>query len=146
LADELSEIAKGWKWLFDASDYTLLTISPFGDLLLQDKSGAVSLLDINFGSLESATDIGNDPVLLFPIAFDDRIAAGYRKAGLLLREGTCYGYKRQLVTGAPIDGENVYVATRNEYISFMGSFHEQIQDVVDGETVTLKVINPRIIQ
>ncbi len=41
---------------------------------------------------------------------------------------------------------NVYVATLSEYVSFMGSFHEQIQDVPDGGTVILKVINQKVIQ
>jgi hypothetical protein len=146
MAYGLSELLRDWIWLVDLSDYTLLAISPFGDLLLRDKSAAVSLLDINLGALEPATESGTDPVKLFPMAFDDAIAAGYREAGLFLTDGTCYGYKRQLVAGAPIDGENVYVATLTEYLSFMGSFHEQIQDVADGETVMLDVINQRIIQ
>lgn len=143
---KLSEIAKDWVWLTDLNEYELLAISPFGDLLLEDKTGVISLLDINFGELEPARTAGRDPVSLFPIAFDDKIAADYRKVGLLLSDGTCYGYKRQLVTDATLEAENVYVATLSQYLSFMGSFHDQIKDVVDGETVMLKVINQKVIQ
>jgi hypothetical protein len=143
---ELKEIAKDWAWLTDLNEYQLLAISPFGDLLLEDKTGVVSLLDINFGELMPARTSGRNPISLFPIAFDDRIAADYRKAGLLLSDGKCYGYKRQLVTDATLEAENVYVATLSEYLSFMGSFHDQIKDVVDGETVILKVINQKVVQ
>jgi len=143
---EISEIAKDWAWLTDLNEYQLLAVSPFGDLLLEDKTGVISLLDVNFGDLEPARTAGRDPIYLFPIAFDDKIAADYRKAGLILSDGTCYGYKRQLVTGATLEAENVYVATLPEYLSFMGSFHDQIKDVVDGETVTLKVINQKVVQ
>ena len=104
------------------------------------------MLDINCGQLEAAHIVGRDPATLFPIAFDGSIAAGYRKAGLILSDGKCYGYKRQLVTGATLEPENVYVASLAEYLSFMGSFHDQIKDVVDGETVTLKVINQKVVQ
>ncbi len=104
------------------------------------------MLDVNLGDLEPARTSGRDPISLFPIAFDDKIAADYRKAGLILSDGTCYGYKRQLVTGATLEAENVYVATLPEYLSFMGSFHDQIKDVVDGETVTLNVINKKVVQ
>jgi len=146
LSIDLNQIVKDWKWLADLSQFRVIAVSPFGDLLLQDKTGAVSLLDVNLGALEAATEQGINPALLFPIAFDDSVAAGYRKAGLVLSEGTCYGYKRQLVTGASLEAENVYVATLTEYISFMGSFHDQIKHVSDGETVTLKVINQTVIQ
>jgi hypothetical protein len=61
-------------------------------------------------------------------------------------EGQCFGYKQQLVAGGSLEIDNVYVATLNEYISFMGDFHSQIQDVADGETVRLIVTNRKVIQ
>jgi hypothetical protein len=143
---ELGEVAKDWDWLVNLREFNLLAISPFGDLLLQDASGAISLLDVNLGSLEAATETRLNPIILFPMAFDDAIAAGYRKNGLQLSEATCYGYKRQLVAGATMESENVYVATLSEYLSFMGSFHDQIKDVTDGETVVLEVVNRKVVQ
>ncbi|MBB5057604.1 hypothetical protein HDF16_002310 [Granulicella aggregans] len=143
---ELTEVAKDWDWLADLKEFNLLAISPFGDLLLQDASGSICLLDINLGSLEAATEAGVNPSILFPMAFDDAIAAGYRKDGLHLSSGTCYGYKRQLVTGATMESANVYIATLSEYLSFMGSFHDQIKDVADGETVVLEVVNRKVVQ
>jgi Domain of unknown function (DUF1851) len=138
----LSELAKDWGWLFDLDSFTLLSISPFGDLFLQDESGALCLLDINVGEIEYASLGGTNPVELFPIAFDDRMASGYRDAGLNLSPGTCYGYKIQLVTGGSFEPENVYVATLTQYVSFMGYFHHQIQDVANGESVIIKVVRP----
>jgi hypothetical protein len=143
---ELSVLAKDWEWLIELGGYHLLAISPFGDLLLQDDAGAISLLDINLGAVEAATVTGTDPAVLFPIAFDDRVAAGYRKAGLLLSEGKCYGYKKQCVAGGSVEVENVYVASTAEYVSFMGDFHYQIKDIPDGGTVILKVINQKAVQ
>jgi hypothetical protein len=140
VSSDLNVLAKDWKWLIDLDQYTLISISPFGDLLLQDDTGAICLLDINLGALAYAKTPGTDPATLFPIAFDDRVAAGYRKAGLVLTEEQCYGYKKPGVAGGSFEVENVYVATIAEYISFMGDFHFQIKDVEDGESVYLKVI------
>jgi type VI secretion system (T6SS) immunity protein Tdi1 len=139
LLPELNQLANDWAWLIRLDQFTLLAISPFGDLFMKDITGAFCLLDINLGALEYAEVVGNDPALLFPIAFDDRIAGGYREAGLHLTEGKCYGYKKQCVAGGSVEVENVYVATTAEYISFMGDFHFQIKDVEDGESVYLKV-------
>ena len=137
---DTARFAKDWKWLIDLDGCTILAISPFGDLFMKDESNALCLLDVNLGSIEYARIEGTDPVILFPIAFDDRIAAGYREAGLMLSEGKCYGLKRQGVAGGSFTSENIYVATTTEYISFMGDFHNQIKDVEDGESVYLKVI------
>jgi hypothetical protein len=141
LETDLLTLAKDWSWLIDLGQYSLAATSPFGDLLLRDVAGTLSLLDINLGALKAPAVEGDDPALLFPIAFDDRIASGYRDARLILRPGKCYGYKIQNVTGGSMEPENVYVATITEYVSFMGDFHHQIKDIPDGGSVVLKVIN-----
>jgi hypothetical protein len=141
MSEELNVLLEDWRWLLDPGDYRLLAISPFGDLLLQDKTGTISLL----GALVAAAVQGTDPAVLFPIAFDSRIAAGYRANGLVLTDGECYGYKYPCVAGGSMELENVYVAKIAEYISFMGDFHHDIQDVADGETVTIKVINQKVV-
>jgi hypothetical protein len=138
---DLQVIAKDWQWLMELDRFKLLAISPFGDLLLQDETGKISLLDINAGELEETVGEEADPAQLFPIAFDDHIAKSYREAGLVLSPGKCYGYKRPGVAGGSIEPANVYVATLPEYVSFMGDFHHQIKDIPDGTNVTLKVIN-----
>jgi len=138
---DLQVLVKDWHWLIEFDRLKLLAISPFGDLLLQDDTGALSLLDINLGKIEEATSDETDPALLFSDAFDDRLASSYRSAGLLLSPGQCYGYKRQCVLGGLYDVANVYIANQEEYINFMGDFHRQIKDIPDGTKVTLKVIN-----
>jgi len=139
---DFKTLAADWSWLIELDDYRLIEISPFGDLFLEEKGGALCLLDINLGGLEFATGSGDDPAVLFPIAFDNRIAAGYREAQLFLRPGTCYGYKVQCVIGGSVEADNVYVATLAEYVSFMGCFHFQIKDVDDGENAVIKVVRP----
>lgn len=143
---ELTELAKDWNWLIDLDQFTLVEVSPFGDLFMTDSSGAFCLLDINQGDLQYASVSGSDPAKLFPLAFDMVIALDYIKAGLMPVDGQCFGYKVQCVAGGSLGPSNVYVATLSEYVSFMGSFHEQIQDVPDGGTVILKVINQKVIQ
>jgi hypothetical protein len=143
---ELSVLAKDWSWLIDLDQFTLLEVSPFGDLFLKDSTGAFCLLDINLGELQYAEVAGSNPAVLFPMAFDMVIVADYIKAGLLPTDGQCYGYKSQLVAGGSLEPANVYVASAAEYISFMGDFHYQIKDVADGETITLKVVNYKVIQ
>lgn len=138
---ELTELAKDWGWLIDLDHQTLLSVSPFGDLLLRDDTGEISLLDINLGVLEYASTGGTDPASLFPIAFDDQIAGRYRAAGLHLQPGKCYGLKIQEVTGGSFDVDNIYIATIAEYVSFMGDFHCQIKDVPDGGKIQIKIIN-----
>jgi hypothetical protein len=137
----LQVLAKDWKWFLDSDQYLLLEISPFGDLFMKDKTGAFCLLDINFGELVYANSAGDDPTMLFPIAFDLRIASLYIQTGLLPVEGQCFGYKNPLVAQGSLEPDNVYVATLAEYVSFMGHLHESIQGVANGETVELKVIN-----
>jgi hypothetical protein len=143
---QLTMLTMDWKWLFDSDQFTLLEISPFGDLFMRDPTGALCLLDVNLGELQYAEIEGTNPDLLFPIAFDMSTANGYIKAGLLPVDGQCFGYKQQLVAGGSLESHNVYIATHSEYISFMGDFHRQIQDVPDGTTVDLKVINRKVIQ
>ena len=138
---DIKILAKDWSWLIDLDQFTLLEVSPFGDLFLKDSTGRFCLLDINFGELQYAERTGSDPALLFPTAFDMVIVTAYLKAGLLPEDGQCYGYKEQLVTRGSLKPENVYLATTSQYISFMGDFHHQIKDLPDGTKVRLKVIN-----
>ena len=138
---ELKELAKDWRWMLDLDHQSLLAISPFGDLLLRDDMDEISLLDINLGVLEYASTGGTDPASLFPIAFDDRIASGYRAAGLLLQSGKCYGLKVPGVTGGSFEVDNIYIATVTEYVSFLGDFHYQIKDIPDGAEINIKVLN-----
>lgn len=138
---DFKTLAADWAWLIDLDAYDLIAISPFGDLLLKDRSDALCLLDINLGVLEYTSEPGSDPATIFPIAFDDRIAADYRSAELFLKPGTCYGYKIQGVAGGAMEPDNVYIATLSDYVSFMGCFHEQIKDVEDGEAVQIKVVH-----
>jgi hypothetical protein len=143
---ELTSVAIDWEWLLDLRDFTLVCASPFGDLFLRDATGALGLLDINLGVFEFAGSPGDDPIVLFPISFDDRLAKGYREAGLILGASQCYGLKRQGVAGGSFEPENIYVATMEEYIRFMGDFHRQIQEVPDGGTITIKAINQKVVQ
>jgi hypothetical protein len=146
MVPNLALLTNEWRWLFQPTQFTLLEVSPFGDLFMRDETGAVCLLDINLGALQYAEIEDDNPALLFPIAFDMVIATGYIKAGLLPAEGQCFGYKQQLVAGGSMEIDNVYIATLSEYVTFMGDFHHQIQDIPDGTTVTLKVINQKVIQ
>jgi hypothetical protein len=143
---KLDELTKDWRSLVELDQFTLLALSPFGDLFMRDMSDAYCLLDINMGELAYADQAGSDPAILFPFAFDMRIAIRYIESGLLPVDGQCFGYKKQLVTGGSLEIENVYVATEAEYISFMGDFHRQIRDVPDGGTIRIKVINQKVIQ
>ena len=146
MTTDLKILAKDWSWLIDLDQFTLIEVSPFGDMFLRDSSGAFCLLDINQGELQYAQVAGSDPAVLFPMAFDMVIALDYLKAGVLPEDGQCFGYKSQLVAGGSLESANVYVATAAEYISFMGDFHYQIKDVADGETVMLKVVNHKVVQ
>ena len=140
----LRDLAADWAWMIDLEEYTVIDVSPFGDLLLSDRTGALVLLDVNGGCLEEGAVASDDPAVVFPIAFDDRIAKGYREAQLFLKPGTCYGYKVPCVTGGSLLPENVFIATLTEYVSFMGQFHLQIKDVEDGERVQIRVVWPKL--
>ena len=138
----LEQLAADWRWLFDPADFELLALSPFGDLVLRDKTGAVCLLDVNSAELQYATTESTDLVKMFPDAFDDRLASRYRDAGLMLGEGKCYGFKTPVIAvESSFEPSNVYVATLTEYVGWMGDFHHQIRDVEDGQTIRLVVRN-----
>lgn len=139
---DLAALLANWRWLINPTEYVLLAVSPFADLVLQDRSGAVCLLDINMGEIVCATESGADPERLFPFAFDEKLTAKYRDAGLFLTDGKCYGYKLPVITaGSSFEPGEVYVADLAEYVSFLGDFHRQIQDVEDGGKIRLKIIN-----
>jgi len=136
---DFKALAADWSWLIELDDYELVDISPFGDLLLESRGGTLCLLDINQGILECPSADSPDPAVLFPYAFDGRLATKYRQGQIFLKQGTCYGYKIQTVIGGSFEIENVYVANLAEYVSLMGSFHVQIKDIPDGQKVRIVV-------
>jgi hypothetical protein len=139
---DLAALMANWRWLIDPSDYVLLGVSPFADLILQDRSGAICLLDVNMGDVVYATEAGADPATLFPFAFDDQLVARYREADLLLSDGKCYGYKFPVIAAeSSFEPSNVYIADVAAYVSFLGGLHRQLQHVKDGEKVELEVID-----
>ena len=129
-----------WSWLIGLDNYHPIAFSPFGDVVLLDQSNNLVLLDINMGELVHARGAGTSPEHAFPDHYSSGLIAIYEAAGLHLADGQCYGYKKQVVLGGSYEPSNVYIATRDEYVSFLGNFHNQIKDFPDGSKVELKVI------
>jgi hypothetical protein len=133
MVSSLEEAFKDWSWLFDAGGAKILETSCIGDVVLRNSQGETLILDVVGGELRSYSETEKEM-----LENQDHLIAKLEAAGLKLEPGKCYGMKPTEIF-KPFEAENMYVATLNEYVSFMGYFHGQIKDLPDGTTVRLKV-------
>ena len=69
------------------------------------------------------------------------LADSCRRVGKILNDGHCYAFTTLPVFGGDYTAENVWVAPLEEWFSFTADLFQQIKDLPDGSTVTLKVID-----
>lgn len=140
-----------WSWLLPPK-FTLWMVNRFADLFLVPPDGAVYMLDVGGGTLtklaESRDEFRkkideNDNAnqwLMIPLV--DRMVA----AGITLKAGQCYGFKKPPIIGGDYTVDNAGPLPIWDYLGACGSLHEQLRNVPDGTSVTLKVVNPPNVQ
>ena len=135
-----------WRWLLPA-EFTVWLANRFAELFLVVPDGSVYMLEVGAGTLtklaESRDDFctkiddGNNANEWLMIPMVDRMIA----AGFTLQPGQCYGFKISPVLGGEYDVENCAPITVWDYLRANGLIHEQIQNLPDGATVELKVVD-----
>jgi hypothetical protein len=137
-------VLREWSWLVPPT-FNVWIMNRFGDLFIVLDDGTVHMLDVGGGTLkkvaESRDDFANElddgdnanQWLMIPLI--DRLVA----AGLTLREGQCYSYKKPPVLGGDYTVENTCVLPIPEHFGANGSIHNQIKDLPDGTQVMINV-------
>jgi Domain of unknown function (DUF1851) len=141
-----SKALASWSWLVPPK-FTLWMVSRFADLFLVFPDGTVHFLDVGIGTLEKLADSrdefrirideGNNANVWLSIPLVDKMVA----AGVVLKPGQCYGFKKLPVLGGDYTVENAAPLAVWDYLGAYGSIHEQLRDVPDGTQVVIKVIN-----
>jgi hypothetical protein len=140
-----SKLLQPWGWLLPPT-FTLWIVTKFVDCFLVLPDGSVHWLDVSAGQFTKVaasreefcekSDDDEQANFWFAMTLVDDLVAN----GVTLDPGSCYGFKKPVVLGGGYEVDNVYPASIEEYLWFMGDFHLQIRDVPDGGTVEMKVV------
>ena len=125
--------------------FSVIMINAFGDLFIETETGAVSLLDINAGSLTRLA--GTHAEFLKKLAQSENAAAwlylplvdALLSRGVVCSPGRCYAFNRPPVLGGDYHPDNVHTADFAGHLAFTGDLAEQLLDVGDGMEVEIKV-------
>lgn len=117
----------------------------FGDLFLVTDEGSVHLFDVGGGTVtevardrdefQDLIDRGDNANQWLMIPLVDELVA----AGVVLKPGYCYGYRQPPVLGGGYTVENTVVIPIAEHYSFHATVHEQVRDLPEGATITIKL-------
>lgn len=133
VATTIEGALRDWSWLFDPDGIDILDTSCLGDVIFKNQEGQTMVLDLAAGEVREFDTKEQEWY-----ANQGTLITRLEREGLQLGPGKCYGMKPHSIFKS-LEAENMYVATLPEYVSFMGYFHKQIEDLPDGTTVTLKV-------
>jgi hypothetical protein len=140
MVTNLREALADWSWLRNTDELEIIDTTCLGDVILRDKADAELILDVGSGEIRPFDEKERELV-----SGQRAFIARMESHGLKLGQGQCYGLKPHFIFKDYEPG-NMYVATTAEYVGFMGSFHGQINDLPNGATLRLKVINQKDIQ
>lgn len=139
-----SKLLRDWLWLVPNS-LTVWIMNRFGDLFITLDDGTIHMLCVGGGTFTKIAesrddfaekiDIGDNANQWLMIPLVDKMVA----AGVLLPEGTCYGYRIPPVLGGDYSVENSAVFSIPEHFSVHASIHLQVKDLPNGTKVVLKV-------
>lgn len=123
----------------------VLRTSLFGDPFLLDHAGVVHMLDRGGCSAERIAaseeqfwrEVQGDPQGWQLRALADEC----QKAGKVLAAEQCYAFTTLPVIGGDYSVENVWVAPWREWFSFTADLFQQIEELPDGATISLKVVD-----
>ena len=124
-------------------ELTVWLVNRFGDLFLVFQNGAVHMLDVGQGKVKKVANSRDDfsskldegdnanQWLMVPL-IDELVQAGVR-----LRPGTCYTYRKPPIIGGDYSVENTAVVPIAEHYGFYGDLYQQTKDIRDGTPVIL---------
>jgi hypothetical protein len=134
------ELLEDWMWLLK-KPHTLIAMTNFGDLFVQDKGGHVHFLDLVSGDLK---EVANSTAELQQLVaqkenqkrwFLTDLLTQLEHAGLLLSPGQCFGFKIPPALGGRVELSNVEIVPLAVHISLMGQIHQQVKDLPAGTRI-----------
>jgi hypothetical protein len=121
----------------------ILRTNLFGDVFIVDQEGAVHMLE---RAACSANEIASTEEDFWREVQDDEegwqlrpLVEECRRTEKILGDGQCYAFTTLPVLGGKYAVENIWVAQWTEWFSFTADLFQQIKDMPDGATVSLKV-------
>ena len=145
---EVERLLTDWRWLCP-SKAVLLARNVFGELFLQDETGAVFWLNTTTGKLNNAADSNTQFLQMAETRekrrewFVEQEAKAYAHRGLIPTSSQCIGFGVPAVFAEGGTPDTAYIADIYEYVSFLGDLHRQIADLPDGSKVQLRVQPPK---
>jgi len=129
-----------WTWLI-GENKTPILVSSIGDLFLRDDSDKVYWLNVGDGTL---TVVANS-VEEFKQKLQDQsivndwflvgLISELKTAGVNLKPGQIYSYKKLLVLGGDYSPENFEPTDIEVHFSFAGQIHRQVKDLPPGTKI-----------
>lgn len=139
---DTKRLLANWRWLHPRQS-RVVARTAFGDLFLEDASGAILRLDVSMGRLERLTkseagfreSLANSEIFEKWFCARDEIA--FAEKGLVPNEFQCIAFDIPLVFSVEV--RKPYIADLYECVSFLGDLNQQISNVPDGQQVKLVV-------
>ncbi len=126
--------------------FTAWLVNRFGDLFFMPEDGTVHMLDISGDEVTKVAeshddfcnkiDEGDNANIWLMIPLIDTLVA----AGIRLRPGQFYSFRKPIVLGGDYTVENTGIVPIVERYSFCGSIHRQLRNLPDGTQVVIEVI------
>lgn len=145
---EVERLLSEWRWLCPAQ-MLLVARNVFGELFLQDETGAVFWLNTTTGQF---TKVSESKAQFLEMAgakekrqewFAEPEMQAYAQRALVPTSFQCIGFAVPAVFAEGGTPDTAYIADIYEYVSFLGDLHRQILDLPDGSKITLRVNLPK---
>jgi hypothetical protein len=143
---DVERLLSEWRWLCP-SQMRLIARNGFGELFLQDETGAVFRLGTSIGKLTrvASSDSEFRELAARTEEKEEWFAESQLRAcadrGLCPTNTQCIGFSIPLVF-AESGSSDAYIADLYEYVSFLGDLNRQISTLPDGAKVRLRVQPP----
>ncbi len=145
-AFDFEKLLSAWEWLIeDEMEVQPWLMNCFGDLFFVDEHGIVLWLNINDGEL---TEVAGTVDEFFELLDDEENASDWFMMGLVdemaeagkkLEPQQCYGFKVPPILGGEYEVDNVYTTSVEDYWTFCGNVHAQIDGLPDGAEVDIEL-------
>src|SRR5579859_1415487 len=145
---EVERLLSEWRWLCPAQ-MSLVARNVFGELFLQDETGAVLWLNTTTGQFTRVSDSKAQFQQMSETSekrqewFAEPEVQAYAQRGLVPSSLQCIGFGVPAVFAEGGTPETAYIADIYEHVSFLGTFHRQIAELPDGSKVSLRVYPPK---
>lgn len=140
-----SDLLSAWQWKLEEG-MKIVMITNLGDLFLQDKNGSIFWLLTDGGELKKIADNYSQfqQMLLDEEMIDNwclpLLIEKFINAGMTLQPNEVYSPLKMTVLGGTYDTSNFKPTDMSVHFQFTGVICEQIKDLPDGTSVTIKVV------